>query len=236
MKYRCHIILLLTITMSFFTAPFAYSQIKNGAYFSTLKDEKHELKIDGDYLTWTVYKEEPANFIRTVGGFFTVETGKLLVNLEFNSEYDDNNRKQLAYPIDFSNGQILISIPEKLIFDKTKENTQELDGKWLFATRGPDTGQERRGDDNPRKTLKFLMDGRFQWIAYNTETFKFHGTGGGSFTSTSGNYIEEIEYFSRDDSRVGATLKFHYELKDNDWHHTGKNSKGEPMYEIWSKR
>ncbi|MFC4096093.1 hypothetical protein [Euzebyella saccharophila] len=236
MKTRFHINLLLTFLISLFVVPNTYSQITNGVYFANSKEEKHEVKIDGDYLTWTVYEEDPANFIKTVGGFYTVETGKLLVNLEFNSGYNDDNKKQLAYPIDISIGQISISVPEKLIFNKSEKNTQELDGKWLFATRGPDTGQERRGDDNPRKTLKFLMDGRFQWIAYNTETFKFHGTGGGSFTSNSGEYKEEIEYFSRDNTRVGATLKFNYELKGNDWHHTGKNSKGEPMYEIWSKR
>ena len=114
--------------------------------------------------------------------------------------------------------------------------TQDLDGKWLFATRGPDEDQERRGEENPRKTLKILKDGRFQWIAYQTETMKFSGTGGGSFTSEDGKYTENIEFFSKDDSRVGATLKFNYDLKENDWHHTGKNSKGEPMYEIWTKR
>jgi len=80
------------------------------------------------------------------------------------------------------------------------------------------------------------MDGRFQWIAYHTETFKFSGTGGGSYTSKDGIYTENIEFFSRDNARVGASLKFGYEINGNDWHHTGKNSKGEPMYEIWQKR
>ena len=90
--------------------------------------------------------------------------------------------------------------------------------------------------EKPRKTLKFLLDGRFQWIAYNTDSFEFHGTGGGAYTSENGIYTENIGYFSRDNTRVGATLEFNYELKGNDWHHTGKNSKGEPMYEIWAKR
>ena len=39
-----------------------------------------------------------------------------------------------------------------------------------------------------------------------------------------------------DDSRVGAKLVFAYGIKEGYWHHTGKNSKGEPMYEIWAKR
>jgi hypothetical protein len=65
---------------------------------------------------------------------------------------------------------------------------------------------------------------------------KFSGTGGGSFTSENGKYVESIEFFSRDNTRVGAVLEFKYELKGDDWHHTGLNSKGEPMYEIWAKR
>lgn len=111
-----------------------------------------------------------------------------------------------------------------------------MDGTWLFATRGPDEGQERRGEKSSRKTLKFLKDGTFQWIAYDTDSFRFSGTGGGSYKANDGSYTEQIEFFSRDSSRVGATLEFNYELKETDWHHTGENSKGEPMYEIWAKR
>ncbi len=113
---------------------------------------------------------------------------------------------------------------------------QPLDGQWLFATRGPDTGQERRGDDQPRKTLKFLKDGYFQWIAYNTETMDFRGTGGGRYAAIQGTYTEVIQFFSRDDSRVGAELAFQFERKGDEWHHTGNNSRGEPMYEIWAIR
>ena len=65
---------------------------------------------------------------------------------------------------------------------------------------------------------------------------QFKGTGGGNYTSKDGVYTENIEYFSRDNSRVGASLEFNYEVKENDWHHTGNNSKGEPMYEIWARR
>ncbi|AYN69580.1 hypothetical protein D1013_02765 [Euzebyella marina] len=208
--------------------------MEDGVYLANSDGQKHELKISGDYLTWSVYAESPAKFIKTLGGFYTVDGEKLFVNLEFNSDYALDGVKEVSHPVRFSMNQIIIN--EKLTFQKADDKTQELDGLWLFATRGPDTGQERRGDENPRKTLKFLLDGRFQWIAYNTDSFEFHGTGGGAYTSKDGIYTENIEYFSRDNSRVGATLEFNYELKGNDWHHTGKNSKGEPMYEIWAKR
>ncbi len=134
-------------------------------------------------------------------------------------------------------GEILVlKLDKTLEFQRGAAVSQDLDGKWLFATRGPDTGQERRGEANARKTMKFLIDGRFQWIAYHTETFRFSGTGGGHYTTDDGNYTEHIQYFSRDNSRVGAKLTFMYNINGDDWHHQGKNSRGEPMYEIWSRR
>ena len=72
-----------------------------------------------------------------------------------------------------------------------------------------------------RKTLKFLLDGHFQWTAFNTETFQFLGSGGGTYSAQEGDYIETIAYFSRDNSRVGAVLPFRYDLKGMDWHHQG---------------
>lgn len=87
-----------------------------------------------------------------------------------------------------------------------------------------------------RKTMKIPSGTCFQWIAFNSETCEFFGTGGGSYTTRNGNYTEQIDFFSRDNSRVGARLEFDYELKDGKWHHSGKSSKEDPIYEIWSTR
>lgn len=212
------------------------AQIAPGVYISDVDNVRHELKIDSDYLTHSVYETSPPKFKKTVGGFYTLADNTLQVNLEFNSDYENDQVSELSIPISIAANKLTFKTDPEIVWSKAEATDQELDGMWLFATRGPDEGQERRGDENPRKTLKFLKDGRFQWIAYNTETMKFSGTGGGTFTSKGGVYTENIEYFSRDDSRVGATLEFNYELKDGDWHHKGKNSKGEPMYEIWARR
>ncbi len=64
----------------------------------------------------------------------------------------------------------------------------------------------------------------------------FRGTGGGRYAAIQGTYTEVIQFFSRDDSRVGAELAFQFERKGDEWHHTGNNSRGEPMYEIWAIR
>ena len=97
-------------------------------------------------------------------------------------------------------------------------------------------GEKRRDLNKPRKTMKFLLDGYFQWTAFNTETFKFSGSGGGSYEIEESDYIEKIEFFSRDNSKVGIKLKFNFVQKSDDWYHKGFSSKGSPMHEIWTKR
>ena len=84
--------------------------------------------------------------------------------------------------------------------------------------------------------MKILVDGYFQWIAFNTNTFSFMGTGGGSYTAENGIYMENIDYFSRDNKKVGISLNFSYLLKGQDWHHKGFSSKGDPLHEIWTFR
>ena len=84
--------------------------------------------------------------------------------------------------------------------------------------------------------MKILVDGYFQWIAFNTASFSFHGTGGGSYAATEITYTETIDYFSRDNNKVGISLGFDYIKKGMDWHHKGFSSKGDTLHEIWTYR
>ena len=63
---------------------------------------------------------------------------------------------------------------------KQKEKASGVDGKWLMAGRVKPEGEQRRDISRSRKTMKFLIDGFFQWTAFNTETFQFFGSGGGT--------------------------------------------------------
>ena len=86
-----------------------------------------------------------------------------------------------------------------------------------------------------RHTLKLLTASRFQWAAINRETGDFSGTGGGTYSFANGKYTEHIEFFSRDSSRVGASLIFEDKLEDGNWIHSGLSSKGDPIYEVWAR-
>jgi hypothetical protein len=112
-----------------------------------------------------------------------------------------------------------------------------LAGAWLFS------GRKTKPEDEiapytpgARKTMKILSGTRFQWAAYNTETKEFFGTGGGTYTTLEGRYTENIDVFSRDNARVGASLSFDMQVTEPHWFHSGKSSKGEPIYERWSRR
>jgi hypothetical protein len=227
----------IVFILLFMTAIPLQAQLIPGIYKAMVTEGSgeiiHSLKVGPDYIIHNTYRADPPEFVSSWGGFYTLSDDGISVKLEFNSSFESDQVKQKDFSYSQEDGQLVI---DNMRYTKSASSEQALDGYWLFATRGPDTGQERRGDDRPRKTLKVLMDGSFQWIAYHTESFKFHGTGGGSYTADEGIYTEHIEFFSRDNTRVGAKLQFEYSLEGNDWHHTGKNSRGEPMYEIWSRR
>jgi hypothetical protein len=185
--------------------------------------------LDNEYIVLSKFETESGKFVSTIGGFY--KTGEFLnlnedvydVNLEFNSNYDQDSIKS-------------ISIVKTSKWKNISKSNDILKGKWVMSGRYNNGEFRTRNTDLPRKTMKILIDGFFQWIAFNTETFKFSGSGGGEYETIDGKYIEIIQYFSRDDSRVGAELDFNYEIKNEDWLHTGLSSKGKPINEVWSIR
>ena len=177
--------------------------------------------IDG-YYTEVVYQESPPKFISTKGGFISNDVNPV-VHLEYNSLFEQDSLKT-------------ITLTDLNAFEKVALQPQPLDGLWLMGGRMRNDLMTNRDTSGPRKTLKVLYNGRFQWIAFHTETFAFMGTGGGSYSAENGEYKEYIEFFSRDNSRVGAVLPFEYELINGAWHHKGKSSKGDPIHEIWVQR
>lgn len=234
----CRIPLLTVVLLT--ASSSLYAQSLKGVYKATEEKEGktiiHELKFSETYSLHTIYEADPPRFIKTLGGFYKSDSDSLWVDLEFNSDFSKDSVSQKRLGIQLKDDTLVMNNNTSRTYTRMNSSEQELDGAWMFGTRGPDEGQERRGDSRDRKTLKFLQDGRFQWIAYTIGSFRFSGTGGGKYTAENGKYTEYIEFFSRDDSRVGAELEFDYEVKGDDWHHKGKNSRGEPMYEIWMRR
>ena len=56
--------------------------------------------------------------------------------------------------------------------------------------------------------MKILIDGFFQWIAFDTSNFRFFGSGGGSYKLNMKIILKrriyrKIQFFSRDNNKVG---------------------------------
>ena len=182
----------------------------------------HRILMDETYLIETAYHQEDATFAYTRGGFYKKVYEDINVIFEFNSNYKKDSLKNLSY------------LSKKWV--KASKPDQALEGKWLMAGRVKPEGEQRRDLTRTRKTMKLLLDGYFQWTAFDTASMRFMGSGGGTYTAKEGVYVETIEYFSRDNSKVGKILPFEFSQKEDDWYHKGNNSKGAPMHEIWHKR
>lgn len=214
---------LTLLTALFLSQPLVFGQV-----FSFNSEENgqiihHRILMDEGYFVETQFTSNPNRFIKTLGGFYQKEGDRLKVALEFNSNFAQDSLKSIV-------------VVQGDHWEKLSAKALPLNAKWLMAGRVTDGKEQRRDINRPRKTMKMLVDGYFQWIAYNTATFSFHGTGGGRYQAEDGSYIETIEYFSRDDNKVGISLRFDYDQKGNDWHHQGFSSKGDPMHEIWTVR
>lgn len=185
--------------------------------------------IDG-YSSQITYKDNA--YISTFGGPYTYQDGSLSVQVEYNDANADAIGKAETFALTASANGLQEQAGQT--WKKETAKAQDLDGLWRITGRKQNDKMStiQRGD---RKTIKLLVDGYFQWIAINPAEKGFYGTGGGHYTFADGKYNEHILFFSRDDSRVGAHLGFDGELKSGEWHHSGLSSKGDPIYEIWSR-
>lgn len=200
-----------------------------GAYLAKDGNTNHLwLFVDG-YSSYIQYENN--KYLSTWGGPFSNESNGIQVKVEYNDAKPDEVGQDKATAAKLSGNEIKMG---NLTFKKQPSNKQDLDGLWRITGRKQDDKVSTipRGD---RKTIKILVDGYFQWIAINPAEKGFYGTGGGQYTFKAGKYTEKILFFSRDNSRVGAALSFDGEIKDADWHHSGLSSKGDPIFEIWSR-
>lgn len=180
-------------------------------------------------------KETGTNkFLEAGGGEYILQNGYVEI-YDFNTSDTSMVGKEVQYAI--SEGEDMFTIKTKdgksQTWERVSSSTNELSGNWVITGRKRND-EMKRMTPGDRRTIKILGGDRFQWVAFNSETKEFSGTGGGTYSAENGKYIENIDFFSRDDSRVGASLDFGYEVKDGEWHHSGKSSKGDPIYEIWS--
>lgn len=206
-----------------------------GAWYSKSGTTENVFIFEDGYFSHTIFDKQNKKFITTHGGTFTIAGGQLNVNIEFDSESKDMIGTNKQFPIYISANMLKLTINgDNKEWSRIDNGSGDLAGNWRISGR-MNNGQIQPIQRSARKTLKLLSGTRFQWMAINPETKEFFGTGGGTYTFANGKYTENIEFFSRDSSRVGASLTFDGNVAGNIWIHSGKNSKGEPLHEEWTR-
>jgi hypothetical protein len=211
-----------------------------GAWKYENGDTTISLIITDKHFSETTYDLKNKAFISTAGGSWSTQNGHFRKRYEFSSAKPELIGQQVSFyyhkEVKGKLGMVEESNQKKKEFTFLDNGTPgKLSGAWLITGR-MQGGSLQTITPGARRTMKILSGTRFQWIAYNTETKEFFGTGGGTYTTENGKYTENIEFFSRDNSRVGASLSFDFSIEDSNWHHKGLSSKGEPIDEVWTKR
>ena len=205
-----------------------------GAWKSSNGNVEQVIIFQDGYFMHTEYDKPNKKFVNSRGGTYSTSGQQLALNIEF----DVNNKNTIGtketQSFTMKDKSLELGSGNKISWARLDNGAGALAGNWRITGRkeGDKINQMQRGS---RKTLKILSGTRFQWAAINPETKEFFGTGGGTYTFENGKYKETIEFFSRDSTRVGASLSFDGEVKGNEWHHSGLSSKGDPIYEIWTR-
>ncbi|HTN09210.1 hypothetical protein [Agriterribacter sp.] len=239
-KHAVKTVFLLLLFAGFFV-PGSFSGVYNdpaplnGAWHTAEGSIEQLLIIADGYCMLTRYDKVNKKFIHSFGGPLTASGNRIILKVEFNSSDKLQVGKTLSHEYSISNNILSSTISgKKMQWKRTDDGKSDLAGNWRITQRKQD---DKMGDIplRPRRTLKLLTATRFQWAAINIETGEFSGTGGGTYTFANGKYTEHIEFFSRDSTRVGASLSFDGKIENGNWIHSGLSSKGDPIYEIWSR-
>ena len=209
----------------------------SGAWQKKEGGEEQVLLFADGYFSHTTYDHGKKQFIQTRGGTYSLAQNSLRVQYEFDTKEKDRVGETLTYPLTINGDKLMINFNGKQeSWNRLDKGTTNLAGLWKITARKQDNALVTIHQTGTRKTVKILTPTRFQWAAIDPGTKQFMGTGGGHYTFRDGKYTEHIEFFSRDSSRVGSALSFEGKLENGDWHHSGLSSRGDPIYEVWSRK
>lgn len=224
----------LALTLTLALSAGAQAEDLKGAWRATLDDgTTGTMILTDDHFSIAWYQSDPAQFVSTMGGIWSIEDGVTRTEWEYCTSSPELVGTTQDQSFELVGDTLRVGGHTWTRIDDGTPGS--LEGAWLITGRKRD-GEIRTSTPGARRTMKILSGTRFQWIAYNAETGEFFGTGGGTYTTNNGRYTENLEFFSRDATRVGASLPFEFEVIDGGWHHSGKSSKGEPLYEVWTRR
>jgi hypothetical protein len=237
-------ILALLISITFFTTRIlAQTSTISGAWESKDASGNTLTMICSDkYLMFAVYDLSQKKYVKSGGGTYqlSVASGKNILSYKRDFNTEDSTVVGLTVANFYTTDKNDLSLSEGPLagnwnrIDESK-SPKTMNATWRIKAREGSDFKMQTILKGSRKTLKILSGRRFQWAAFNTDTHQFFGTGGGTYTVKDGKYTENIEFFSRDNKRVGASLTFDCVVNGKDWTHAGQSSMGTRVHEIWEK-
>ncbi|WP_149241520.1 hypothetical protein [Dyadobacter sp. 32] len=231
---KLNVLLFLLICTSF-----SMAQVPKGAWKSQEPTGSTSMMIVADnYLAIASYSLLNKYFERSEGGAFTMSGDKMTYTPEFNTSDTAKIGIPVVFTVTKKDDVLTLRSEEAMVWMLVDDaENRPMAGAWHITERAQngDGPLVKIHQSGTRKTIKILSGTRFQWFAIDPAVKGFYATGGGTYTAADGKYTENIQFFSKDNNRVGASLKFDWKLDGGRWDHSGKSSEGKPIHEIWEK-
>ena len=238
------IILSLFLSITFFTikATTETSTLSGAWQNQDALGNTQTIIFSDKYLMFAVYDLSQKKYVKSGGGTYqlSVVSGKNILSYKRDFNTEDSTVVGLTvanFYMVTKNDLSLLEGPFAGNWKRIDESKspKTMNATWRIKAREGSDFKMQTMLKGSRKTLKILSGSHFQWAAFNTDTHQFFGTGGGIYTLKDGKYTENIEFFSRDNKRVGSSLTFDCVLNGKDWTHAGQSSTGTRVHEIWEK-
>ena len=217
----------------------AFGQAPKGAWKSQEPTGSTSMLIVADnYMSIASFSVGNKYFERAEGGPFTIEGDQMTYTPEFNSADTNKIGIPVVFTVSKKDDILTLKYEEAMVWMKVDEaQDAPMAGAWHITERANGGQGElvKIHQEGTRKTLKLLSGTRFQWFAIDPAVKGFYATGGGTYTAKDGKYTENIQFFSKDNNRVGTSLSFGWKLDNGRWDHSGKSTDGKPIHEIWEK-
>jgi len=198
------------------------------------------MTLQAPYVFISMFNVETKEFYGSQGGMVELLGNTVKYRVEFHTTDANEIGKEYEIIADLKRNKMTTTveidgIKESAVYKRIDDGNSDLAGSWRITDRMRD-GEMQAMRLGSRKTIKMITGTRFQWVAFDPESKRFSGTGGGTVTIENGKYTEHIEFFSRNADRVGASLTFDYVVDGDKWTHSGFSSSGNPIKEIWTRQ
>lgn len=198
------------------------------------------MTIQAPYVFISSFNVETKEFFNSQGGMVEILGNTLRYRVEFHTADSNEIGKEYTITTEIAGNELtamltIEGMTQSVAYTRIDAGDSDLAGSWRITDRMRN-GEMQKMRLGSRKTIKMITGSRFQWVAFDPDSKRFSGTGGGTVTLKDGKYTEHIEFFSRNADRVGASLTFDYEVNGDQWIHSGLSSSGDPIKEIWTKQ